>query len=303
MKLFIPLAKAHTSKRIVEGIAASETPDRVGEIFDYASSKPHFQIWSQEFSKASDGKSLGNIRSMHANTAAGKLTSLRFNDQAKTIEVTARVIDDAEWRKVEEGVYTGFSIGGKYIKKWADGEHTRYTAAPSEISLVDLPCITNAQFTLVKLNGSTELRKFGTQRGEFKTMPTAVTIAMIFDRAKEIARKAAERDGNDYWTTKEQHFRLATQQLMGESSSGVERIDASPQDPELARKAASAQWHRRDPHAVGLGGVDHPRTEFGEVTHAEHGRLRVAHEKDGGRDWLAIHGHRFEINDRDIAGN
>jgi hypothetical protein len=160
LKLFIPITKIDAAKRLVYGIATAELPDAAGEICDYASTKPLYQKWSDDFSKATEGKSLGNLRAMHAPIAAGKLTEIAFDDDAKKIEICAKVVDDAEWAKVEEGVYTGFSQGGKYIKRWTDGEHTRYTAEPIEVSLVDNPCLPEATFSVIKADGSTELRKF-----------------------------------------------------------------------------------------------------------------------------------------------
>jgi hypothetical protein len=152
LDLFLPLAKVDLDRRLITGIATAETPDRSGEIFDYASSKPYFEKWSAEAAAASGGKSLGAVRAMHGNVAAGKLTDIAFADDAKRITVCAKIVDDDEWRKVQEGVYTGFSQGGRYVKRWADPETglTRYTAEPHEISLVDLPCVPDATFDVVK---------------------------------------------------------------------------------------------------------------------------------------------------------
>lgn len=163
MKLFIPLRKADAARRLVTGYATAEAPDRAGEICDYASTKPHYQKWSEDFSKASGGRSLGNLRAMHGKSAAGKIVDIQFDDAARTIEITAKIVDEAEWRKVEEGVYTGFSQGGAYVKRWVDPQNpelTRYTAAPHEISLVDLPCLPSATFELVKADGAVERRTF-----------------------------------------------------------------------------------------------------------------------------------------------
>jgi hypothetical protein len=162
-RLFIPITKVDVEKRLVYGTVAEEIPDRVGEIMDYESARPEFESWSAEIAKASDGKSFGNLRAMHGQVAAGKLQSLAFDDTAKKIECCGKVVDDAEWNKVLEGVYTGFSMGGKYLKRWQDAENpqlTRYTPKPSEVSLVDNPCIPTATFEVVKEDGSTELRKF-----------------------------------------------------------------------------------------------------------------------------------------------
>jgi hypothetical protein len=105
--------------------------------------------------KASDGKSLGNIRGQHSNIAAGKLVELTFDD-LKKVGFVAKIVDDNEWQKVEEGVYTGFSPGGKYAKRWQDGAHKRYTPLVRELSIVDVPCNPNATFTMVKADGAEE---------------------------------------------------------------------------------------------------------------------------------------------------
>ncbi len=162
LALFIPITKVDARERLVYGIATAECEDRTGEICDYASTKPHYEKWSEEISESSGGKSLGNLRAMHGSVAAGKITALAFNDDAKQIEVCAKVVDDAEWRKVEEGVYTGFSQGGTYVRRWTDENGcARYTAAPSEISLVDLPCLPQARFEMIKADGSRVFRRFG----------------------------------------------------------------------------------------------------------------------------------------------
>jgi hypothetical protein len=169
MKLFIPITKIDAAQRLVYGVVTAEMPDVSGEVCDYASTKPLYQKWSQKFADATDGKSFGNLRAMHANVAAGKLIEIAFNDEAKRIEICGKVVDDDEWQKVKEGVYTGFSQGGRYLKRWPDPDEptlTRYTAEPLEVSLVDHPCLPEATFALIKADGSTELRKFKTNEGE-----------------------------------------------------------------------------------------------------------------------------------------
>ena len=83
LDLFLPLAKVDLDRRLVTGVATAETPDRSGEICDYASSKPYFEKWSAEALAASGGKSLGAVRAMHGRVAAGKLTDIAFDDDAK----------------------------------------------------------------------------------------------------------------------------------------------------------------------------------------------------------------------------
>jgi hypothetical protein len=161
LDLFLPLLKVDLDQRLVTGVATAETPDRAGEIFDYTSSKPYFEQWSADALAASGGKSFGAVRAMHAPIAAGKLTDIAFDDDAKRIVVAAKIVDDDEWRKVQEGVYTGFSQGGRYVKRWPDPDTglVRYTAEPHEISLVDLPCVPDATFDVVK-DGVAEKRAF-----------------------------------------------------------------------------------------------------------------------------------------------
>jgi len=89
MKVFAQLSKVDVEKRLVYGIAAQEVADHSGEIMDYAKSKPNFQSWSDEMVKDSGGKSMGNIRAMHGNTAAGKMVDMSFDDEAKSISICA----------------------------------------------------------------------------------------------------------------------------------------------------------------------------------------------------------------------
>lgn len=163
MNLFAQISKVDEEKRLVFGRAVQETVDKSGEIMDYESSKPHFVKWSKDIAEDTEGKSLGNLRAMHGKVAAGKLTAIDFNDAEKAIDVCAKVVDDQEWKKVMEGVYTGFSIGGSYagnktVEKVNGEDVTRYTAIPSELSLVDRPCVPSAKFFEVQKSDGTTAR-------------------------------------------------------------------------------------------------------------------------------------------------
>jgi len=165
MKIFVPITKIDAAQRLVYGVVTAEAPDVCGEVCDYATTKPQYQKWSQHFASASGGKSFGNLRAMHGAVAAGKVVDIAFDDAQRRIEICGKVVDDDEWKKVEEGVYTGFSQGGRYLKRWPDPDApslTRYTAEPLEVSLVDHPCLPEATFAVIKADGSTELRKFKT---------------------------------------------------------------------------------------------------------------------------------------------
>jgi hypothetical protein len=186
--MFIPIQKVDVARRLVYGLATAEIEDRAGEICDYASTKPLYEKWSDAISKSTRGKSLGNLRAMHGPVAAGKVTAISFNDEDKQIEICAKVVDDAEWAKVEEGVYTGFSQGGSYASRWTDADGlTRYTAEPTEISLVDLPCLPQSYFEMIKADGTVEKRRF------VKDAPAALVSGLSQEIDDVCGRESAER--------------------------------------------------------------------------------------------------------------
>lgn len=184
--MFAQIRKVDEQKRLVFGRLAEEKVDKADEIMDYASSKPHFQKWSEDVAKDTGGQSMGNLRAMHGKVAAGKFIAVDFNDAEKAIDVCAKVVDDNEWKKVLEGVYTGFSIGGSYVgdKKVekADGRDvTRYTAKPTEGSLVDRPCMHGAKFFEVqKADGSL-------QKVDFAAEDTSEDDVTVNGTAEEVA--------------------------------------------------------------------------------------------------------------------
>lgn len=203
LAMFVPITKVDAVQRLVYGSLASETPDRSNEVFDYETSKPLVEAWSGDIKKATDGKSEGNLRAMHSKIAAGKFTSVVCNDATKSVDVCAKVVDDAEWTKVQEGVYTGFSVGGEYVKKWKDPKDatlTRYTAKPAEGSLVDLPCNPGSSFVMVKADGVEELRKFHAPAVEPTPTPAEPAELEQVWKAKDgstFATKALAKAHND----------------------------------------------------------------------------------------------------------
>jgi len=157
LKIFVPIKKIDEEHRLVYGTVAAQVRDNSGETFDYDKSKPYFEKWSDNAYQTSGGKSYGNVRVMHTSKVAGLVASpLGFNDEDKTIEACAKVVDDEEWKKVLTGCYTGFSMGGRYVERVKKGEDTHYVADPVEISLVDKPCIPTATFSVIKADGVIE---------------------------------------------------------------------------------------------------------------------------------------------------
>lgn len=204
LHIFVPLVKVDVAKREVWGVVTAEVPDKENEVCDYDTTVPYYKALVDEMSKATDGINIFPLREMHGLSAAGKGISIEFREGTKEVYMGFKVVDDAAWKKVEECVYTGFSQGGRYIKKWQDGAYVKYTAKPSEVSLVDLPCLTRAHFDYVKADGTVEKRAFKkeaeipTEVGALPTIPTTVGTVSDVDltlvTAKEIVTIPSEEE-------------------------------------------------------------------------------------------------------------
>lgn len=193
LHMFLPFSKIDVENRTVYGMATGEERDLTDEVCDYESTKPLYVAWSEKMRKTSGGKSLGNVRAMHGKTAAGKVTDISYDDVGKRIMIAAKVVDDAEWEKVEEGVYTGFSQGGKYVKRWLDPKtgFLRYTADPHEVSLVDMPCLPGATFEMIKSAGVSE-------KVQFTNLVAEPAPEAIQARAETLAKGVEGKTWNDF---------------------------------------------------------------------------------------------------------
>jgi hypothetical protein len=102
------------------------------------------------------------------------------------------VVDDAEWKKVLEGVYSGFSIGGSYVgestvEKINGQDVKRYTARPNELSLVDRPCIPSAKFFEVqKADGSVAKVEFREPDPEPEAKPADAAAVSQADEVVDV---------------------------------------------------------------------------------------------------------------------
>jgi hypothetical protein len=199
IELFIPFSKIDAEKREVWGRITQEAPDKSREIFDYESSVPFFKVWNEEFAARTDGESVGNVREMHQPSAVGKFIDMVYNDDERAIDAGAYISDDAAWQKVVDKVYTGFSIGGGYVKKWKDGDLTRYTAKPSETSLVDNPCLGKATFTqIIKAEGMDEHEStLGSLRKGLMTVADFANVLQSLAWMAQGTEDEAEYEGDD----------------------------------------------------------------------------------------------------------
>ena len=230
-RIFLPIRKVDEEQRLVYGEITGEVLDKSGEVMDYEGSKPYFTAWSGNIEKTSGGKSKGNVRVMHTNKVAGILTDIVFNDEGKNIEACAKVIDDGEWAMVLAGGYTGFSIGGRYVKRWKDGDVNRFIADPVEVSLVDNPCVPSATFSYMKADGVEE---------EVAFQIWAPTNDEIAAHATELAKTA--NDGTTWTdhieTAKEELVKAKAQEDEEEDDKEVaeEEDEADPKDKKKSKK-------------------------------------------------------------------
>lgn len=125
----------------VYGYASSEAVDSQGEIV------------SAEAMKAAmpDYLKFGNVREMHGPSAAGTCVEMAVKEDGRTW-FGAHVVDPVAVKKVEAGVYKGFSIGGRVLNRDETNKSIITSLRLSEISLVDRPSNPDSLFTCVKMD-------------------------------------------------------------------------------------------------------------------------------------------------------
>jgi HK97 family phage prohead protease len=138
MKLFAPIAKIDESQRLVFGYASTETLDSQGEIVR----KEAIEAALPDYMR------FANIREMHQPSAVGVAREAELDD--KGLHLAAKIVDDEAWQKVVEGVYKGFSIGGRVTARDPDAKHVITGVDLLEISLVDRPANPEAMIELFK---------------------------------------------------------------------------------------------------------------------------------------------------------
>src|ERR1700687_393794 len=100
MRFYWPIAKVDAEQRMVWGYASTEAEDDQGETVTreaLAAALPEYMRFA-------------NIREMHQPSAVGVAKEAQIDE--KGLWLGAKVVSDEAWKKVVEGVYKGFSIGG-----------------------------------------------------------------------------------------------------------------------------------------------------------------------------------------------
>jgi Family of unknown function (DUF6582)/Caudovirus prohead serine protease len=142
MKIYFPIAKVDAERREVWGYASTEARDDQGEIVKR----------DALISALGDYMKFANIREMHQLSAVGVATEAAVDD--KGLYVGAKIVDDQAWQKVVEGVYKGYSIGGRVTERDPADHKTITGLVLNEISLVDRPANPDAIFDYWKAGGT-----------------------------------------------------------------------------------------------------------------------------------------------------
>lgn len=138
MRFYGSFAKVDREQRTVAGYASTEAIDEAGETI----------LKSGIEEALADYMKFANVREMHENSAVG-IAQEAFVDE-KGLYLVAKVVDRDAWEKVKEGVYKGFSIGGKVMKRNDTDRRVIEKLRLCEISLVDRPCNPEAVFDFWK---------------------------------------------------------------------------------------------------------------------------------------------------------
>ncbi|HEX3861759.1 MAG TPA: XkdF-like putative serine protease domain-containing protein [Stellaceae bacterium] len=139
MRFYWPIAKVDAEQRMVWGYASTEAEDDQGETVTRDALAAAFDDYMR----------FANIREMHQASAVGVATEAAIDERG--LYLGARIIDDDAWRKVVEGVYKGFSIGGRVTARDPADRRTITGLCLTEISVVDRPANPEAVFDCWKL--------------------------------------------------------------------------------------------------------------------------------------------------------
>jgi len=146
--MWAEITKVDDEKRMVYGKACTEGLDKQDEIVEWEATKKALGEYKQ----------YRNLREMHKDdSAAGTVPVINEDDINKELSIGAHVVDDGAWKKVKEGVYKGFSIGGKALNRVKEfsadlGKNISRVKEflLTEISLVDRPANPDCMFTMIK---------------------------------------------------------------------------------------------------------------------------------------------------------
>ncbi len=140
MRFYWPIAKVDAERRMVWGYASTAAEDDQGEI-----------VTREALAAALDDyMRFANIREMHRPSAVGVAKEAAVDN--KGLYLGAKIVDAEAWAKVVEGVYNGFSIGGRVTARDPADRRVITGLCLTEISVVDRPANPEAVFDCWKFS-------------------------------------------------------------------------------------------------------------------------------------------------------
>lgn len=198
IRKYINITKVDDEQRIVGGYASTPDLDSQGDIVSVEAIKKALPEYLE----------FPTIRRMHNNDAIGTTLTTKIDDKGLYIE--AKIVDEDAWTKVKEGVYRGFSIGGRVINKIRE---VITDLKLVEISLVDVPANKQAKVLLFK--------------GDLKKdANSVVALADLLAHARELAMYMDYRDKD-------------TAKLMAIVEKIKELISTEAQEPEKIEEVSN----------------------------------------------------------------
>ena len=160
----------------VWGFASSEAVDSDGETITADAMKAALP----------DYMKFGAVREMHQNSAAGTAIEANVDEMGKTF-FGAHIVDPVAVKKVQTGVYKGFSIGGKVTVRDDLNKTIIKGIKLVEVSLVDRPANPEAVFTMYKAEEAEVKAEVSAKKAEVKAKKAEVKAEV--SAPAEILRK------------------------------------------------------------------------------------------------------------------
>lgn len=166
MHLYGTITKVDKKNRVVSGYASTEAVDSAGEVV----------LKTAVEAALGDYLEWGNIREMHSLSAVGK--TVEASTDSKGLWIVAQIVDEAAWKKVEAGVYSGFSIGGRTLERSAKNRRVITKIQLTEISLVDRPANPECRLDIMKASagGAVGGVRFANPKGDAEVLALIKTI-------------------------------------------------------------------------------------------------------------------------------
>lgn len=257
VEIVVPLVKIKPEKRTVIGIATSDAEDHAGDVVTWKASKKAFQETQAKIREQHDAKRgpVGNIVAFEAKT----IWDEKLEKVVNVIEVEAYISKTAEdtWTKINEGLLTGFSIGGlvrgseerlvKDSKNANKHRKVKYITdyVLSELSICDNPC--NPQSTILSIKKSID--------GE----------TVLDGMAAEVETM------NVFWNAETKEFRESKEDAIAgyENIGWIETSKSLDDDVRSEQLASLFQAHNQSLVKSNEGGVTNMSEENQEVTAEE----------------------------------